>query len=302
MNNKIFWLASYPKSGNTLLRSILVSLFFTDDGIFSLDKLKNISQFEETSHIIKNKELFGTDFKDIHKIEVLYKYILKLQSSSALNIDDNKLIFLKTHSGLFNVLNYPFTSVSNTSGVIYTVRDPRDVCISWSRHSGKSLEQSIEFMFNNNQGLQWNETNLEYVFNNKNRPMYYLSSWSRHVKSWCYVKWQIPKLIIKFEDFIYNKEQVIIRLINFFEKNYKIKFQNKNLKIKNIIQSTSFNSLKKEESEKGFSEAPKNQKFFSVGKMNQWKNILRNEQIYKIQNNFIDIMEEFNYEINSSYE
>ena len=35
MSNHIFWVASYPKSGNTLLRSILISLFFTSDGIFN---------------------------------------------------------------------------------------------------------------------------------------------------------------------------------------------------------------------------------------------------------------------------
>ena len=34
MTKHIFWLASYPKSGNTLLRAILSSLFFTENGIF----------------------------------------------------------------------------------------------------------------------------------------------------------------------------------------------------------------------------------------------------------------------------
>ena len=72
--------------------------------------------------------------------------------------------------------------------------------------------------------------------------------------------------------------------------------------IKNIIQSTSFDNLKNEENEKGFSEAPKDKKFFSVGKMNQWRSILTNEQINKIQIKFIDIMKKFNYEMNNSYE
>ena len=30
------WLASYPKSGNTLVRSLLSSYFFSKDGIFNL--------------------------------------------------------------------------------------------------------------------------------------------------------------------------------------------------------------------------------------------------------------------------
>ena len=48
MDNQIFWLASYPKSGNTLLRSILISLFFTKDGIFTIDKSNSIGQFDTT--------------------------------------------------------------------------------------------------------------------------------------------------------------------------------------------------------------------------------------------------------------
>ena len=59
MNNQIFWLSSYPKSGNTLLRSILISLFFTTDGLFSLENAKNIMQFDITVLLKKNKSIFG---------------------------------------------------------------------------------------------------------------------------------------------------------------------------------------------------------------------------------------------------
>tara|TARA_B110000003_G_scaffold123393_1_gene125791 strand:+ start:199 stop:378 length:180 start_codon:yes stop_codon:yes gene_type:complete len=41
----IIWLASYPKSGNTMLRSMLSAYFFTEDGKFSFNLLKNIIQF-----------------------------------------------------------------------------------------------------------------------------------------------------------------------------------------------------------------------------------------------------------------
>ena len=55
MSKQIFWISSFPKSGNTLLRSILVSLFFSNNGNFSLDKLKNINQFEKTGMCTKIK-------------------------------------------------------------------------------------------------------------------------------------------------------------------------------------------------------------------------------------------------------
>ena len=33
----IIWLASYPKSGNTFLRSIIASLIYSEDGNFEMD-------------------------------------------------------------------------------------------------------------------------------------------------------------------------------------------------------------------------------------------------------------------------
>ena len=43
----IFWIASYPKSGNTWLRALISSYFFSQDGNFSKDLIKNIDQFPE---------------------------------------------------------------------------------------------------------------------------------------------------------------------------------------------------------------------------------------------------------------
>ena len=60
----IIWLASYPKSGNTLTRSFLSSYFFSKDGTFSFDLLKNIKQYP-------HDELFaqlGVNLRDKHEV------------------------------------------------------------------------------------------------------------------------------------------------------------------------------------------------------------------------------------------
>ena len=57
MSKKIFWIASYPKSGNTLIRAILASLFFTKDGIFSFEILKKILLRKKICKIIKNCQI-----------------------------------------------------------------------------------------------------------------------------------------------------------------------------------------------------------------------------------------------------
>ena len=51
----IIWIASYPKSGNTLLRSILTALYFTEDGQFNLDQLKKI---DSSLQAAGNKKIF----------------------------------------------------------------------------------------------------------------------------------------------------------------------------------------------------------------------------------------------------
>ena len=51
MNHHIFWISSYPKSGNTLLRAIISSIFFTNDGVFNFELLKKIVNFEDIARL-----------------------------------------------------------------------------------------------------------------------------------------------------------------------------------------------------------------------------------------------------------
>ena len=41
----IIWLASYPKSGNTWLRALLSNYYFSNDGSFNFNLLKEIDSF-----------------------------------------------------------------------------------------------------------------------------------------------------------------------------------------------------------------------------------------------------------------
>ena len=103
--------------------------------------------------------------------------------------------------------------------------------------------------------------------------------------------------IIKFEDIVYNKRKIILELIDFFEKNYQIKINNKSKKVENIIKYTKFEEFKNEELMNGCKESNKKINFFSVGEKNQWKNKLTKEQIFKIEEKFNGVMKKFNYKL-----
>ena len=108
IDKHIFWVSSYPKSGNTLLRAILSSIFFTNDGLFNFDLLKNIPQIENTKNLEFIKNSNPKDYSEIHKLEVLSKYWREIQSKKNLKFEGD-FIFIKTHHALINFLNKDLT-------------------------------------------------------------------------------------------------------------------------------------------------------------------------------------------------
>ena len=76
--DKIFWTASYPKSGNTWLRLILCGIFFTDNGnLQNLDILNNIPKldtFENFSFSIHDHHQLNENLFPFHVIFELNEY------------------------------------------------------------------------------------------------------------------------------------------------------------------------------------------------------------------------------------
>ena len=58
----IFWIASYPKSGNTWLRALISTYYFSKDGIFDEELLKKIDQFPTKKYFLDfeyNQKIIG---------------------------------------------------------------------------------------------------------------------------------------------------------------------------------------------------------------------------------------------------
>ena len=275
----LLWIASYPKSGNTWMRAILTSLFYSDDGIFDFKLLPKIDQFEKLQYFDFVKDINIDDYKKLDELPTISRYWTEAQK----RIESKKLIFFKTHSCNYSHNNLNYTNQLTTRGGIYIIRDPRDVAVSYSKFIGESIDITIDYMLSKSRQI-WNQ--------NKSLGII-VSRWDYHVSSWLNLK--APIIFIRYEDLLDKTEKILNELINFLAEELKIKINVNQKKIDNIIQSTSFNLLKQKEEKEGFREASKSSAFFREGKSMQWKKNLNEKQISKIEISFSEVMKKFNY-------
>ena len=274
------WIASYPKSGNTLTRSLLASYFFSQEGIFDFKLLENIKQFPDNYLFSKH----GINVRD--EKEVIRNYI-KIQNS--INVK-NSTQFLKTHSYLFNIENNPFTNLNNSLGVIYLVRDPRNIIISAANHNSSTHRNSADDMISGKP-----------LRKNKNDIWTYTGTWSGNYNSWKSFKNVDRYLLIKYEDLIADKEKFFFKILNFVHKLKKIELVLDKKKFQKCLDTTSFNQMQNMENKFGFEESLKNKntgiknKFFYLGPKNDWKKMLDVKIKKEIENKFEKEMKELSY-------
>ena len=277
----IIWLASYPKSGNTLLRSILATYFFSDDGVFNFNDLYKIGQFPSLNFF----EQAGVD--TTNKEEIFKNYI-KAQKNLIEN-SRSKINFLKTHSSFFTNQKFSFSNKENTLGAIYVVRDPRNVVTSMAHHYQLTEKDSLERILDNNLFIGKTNTHADI----------FLSSWNLNYLSWKKLRDRV--LIIKYEDLIHKKKEILINVFNFFETLGMKKSSFDLAKLEKVIESTEFNKMKKLEQNVEFTESVVDKKtgkkipFFNLGPKNHWKDILKVETVEKLEKNFKKEMKELGY-------
>ena len=278
----IIWLASYPKSGNTWVRSIISTLLYSNDGNFNFELIKKVSQFPEKKYF---KE-FIDDFGNFNKIKESW-----ILAQDTINLD-NQIKILKTHQGKYNVGKDSFTNDRNTLATIYIVRDPRTLVSSISNHYTLTLDEAFNFLITpqiigNSKRWEDKETGMKCL----------LGKWNDHYRSWTRDKSNL--LLIKYEDLIKNPENELEKIINFLKKYLHVE-TNKN-KNKKILETTSFKSLKEMEQKSLFKENVLNKKddskvnFFHLGPANNWKDNLDEDIKNKIEKNFYQEMAELEY-------
>tara|TARA_B100000902_G_scaffold164534_1_gene159553 strand:+ start:976 stop:1815 length:840 start_codon:yes stop_codon:yes gene_type:complete len=277
----IVWLASYPKSGNTLLRSILSSYFFSNDGDFKFENLYQIDQFPLLKH-------FTSINVNVNEDKAIFKNSINAQSF--INKEKGKVKFFKTHSSFSKINNYNFTDLQNTLGVIYIVRDPRNLVNSLAHHYNFSIDEAIDTMIDKEKFMSRTDKNAE-VF---------AGSWNFNYNSWKNLEQHKKYFLVKYEDLITNKKTIILKVFKFLNS-LGMKFDIDMIKLNRVIKTTEFEAMKIKEKKETFTEAMIDEKtgnrkiFFNLGPKNDWRVNLDKKNRKKVEKAFSKEMEELGY-------
>ena len=213
----IIWLASYPKSGNTWIRSFIYSLIYSKNLNPDLNKINIINQYPVRKHFEKYK----INFNNFREVSRYWE-----NSQSYLN-SDKKFKFLKTHHINCKVGENQFVQQKNTLGVIHIVRDPRNVITSVKNHYSKNnYHEALNFLTDPLHCIDV-ENHTHKNLNKKLILNTLISSWSNHYNSWKNISDNY--LLLKYEDLEKYPKKTFTKLVDFLINVLNIKIEKKTL-------------------------------------------------------------------------
>jgi hypothetical protein len=277
--NKFVWLASYPKSGNTWFRAFLSNL------LMDPDRPININNFE-TGPIASSRArldaLIGYNSGDLTDDEIdrlrpdLYLHEAMQEDAPA---------FIKVHDAYtFPSNGKPLFPLEATKAAIYFIRNPLDVCVSFTHHRGRTeCQKTIEGMRNQNQVLAGRSNGQSAQLRQK------LLSWSEHVLSWVDAPGQRIH-VMRYEDMKLDPEKTFSAAVHFAE------LPSEPERIRKAIRFSRFEELRAQEEARGFRERPHADKvFFRKGQIGSWRETLSTEQAQEITRDHGEVMKRFGY-------
>jgi hypothetical protein len=176
------------------------------------------------------------------------------------------LMFVKTHNALLMDRGVPTINPAITSGVVYMVRNPLDVAISYGHHMSATTDDAISHMETKGFETKVTEKSVYEVY----------GSWSEHVFSWTR-KPNRALYVMRYEDMHADPEKTFGALAR-----HLLMAPDKK-QLQTAIDLSAFDKLQKQEEESGFKEKPKNaERFFRKGQPDQWKTDLTPGQVERI--------------------
>jgi len=276
--SEILWLASYPKSGNTWLRIFLENLLGRDDHVADINDLR-VTEYAGTRRVFDN--LVGLEASDLTPSEVeryrteVYR-ILAEKSSRAL--------LIKAHDAYTCQRGgEPLFPSDVSRGVVYILRNPLDVAVSFANHYKRSIDSAITRMGNETAVVSGEPDCLSKQLRQR------IGSWSSHVLSWT-GQTSIPVHVLRYEDMISQPLSAFGATSRFagLETNEEA--------LATAIAACSFDRLQTQEREFGFRERLRaSQVFFRQGQVGGWRSVLTPLQVDRILTKHGEVMRRFGY-------
>jgi len=263
----IFWLACYPKSGSTWMRAFISA--YLGDGNVDINNLAGMGDNRPELY----QAVSPIPLDELGQLETTYLRPAMLFDVLCSGQDT----LMKTHCCNGMIWGIPAIPPEMSKGAVYVVRDPRDVCISYSHHMGLTIDKSIDAM------------NSEENTIHTGTLSHHLSTWSYHVMSWL-EKPGFTTGYVRYEDML-EKPQDSFGWVAKFMTGKDVDKE----KLEKSLDACKFQNLKRQEQEKGFEEkSPKTDSFFRKGK-SSWREILSPEQVGRIEADHGEVMKKFGY-------
>ena len=274
----IYWLASYPKSGNTWFRAFLRNLQEDGDQPVDINDLQTGSIASARGWL---DEVLGFDTAELthEEVERLRPAVYRWSAAQDHEIGYHKIhdACLETDTGELLI------SREATLGALYIIRNPLDVAPSAANHWHCSIDDAIARMGDPGMTLCKSRRALPPQVRQR------LGSWSDHVLSWV----DAPGLrveVIRYEDMLHAPEATFTRAARF------LGLPTEPQRISRAIRHSSFRELARQEADKGFRERPRHtERFFRQGQSGDWRERLSLEQVGRIVEAHGQVMRRFGY-------
>ena len=271
---KLIWLASYPKSGNTWLRAFLHNLLRNPDTPFDINELRSFCVVDSVAELYARIDPRPPLELGPQGVAMLRPRVHRFITTAS--PDD---VFVKTHNARLADFGVPTVTAEVTAGMIYVVRNPLDVAVSFAHHLGASLDDAIALM--NEPGARTPIT-AEWVGE-------LLGSWSEHVASWTAAS--APTLhVMRYEDMHAKPVKTFAAVARF------LGLDPPRERVEKAIRASAFRVLQDQEDRHGFVEKSRAaDRFFREGMTGGWRRALNPAQVAQLALAHRDQMTRFGY-------
>lgn len=275
----IYWLASYPKSGNTWFRTVLANYLSESDQPIGINNL-------DTGAIASSRawadEVLGVDTADLtqNEIDALRPAVYRWTVAERPDL----IRYHKIHDAYSRGPDgNPLIDSFATLGDIYIMRNPLDIIPSLANHDGIDLDLAIDYLADPLHYLAKSKTKLA------RQLLQRVGNWSQHVESWVDA-FGMRVQILRYEDMQSDPVSAFGSALNFMELSINSD------KLNRAIAACRFEKLAAQEEKEGFIDRPlNNKKFFRKGIVGDWRETLIASQIDRVIQSHSTAMRRFGY-------